>query len=279
MRCLIKTIQLPIIAIISLLIGLSVCIRPMPHVSAAEGSYARVLKDGAIFYLSRDNSPDSAVFELTNTYYIYITNLHLEGDYYPAEYYPTSDSGYSKLIGFVLKSDVTLWEEPPSAPYYPQIFAVAKSGAPLTNRPSLAEKLEDGSDNYQLTLMYTQALVCYGKITNQAENKAYYYVIFGSQDSGTHMGYVPADKINVTLPEPHPDPLPKEPEPPVTDIPTDPNGSPSPKNPDTPAVDDKYQILLIVAICIPALFVVYLMFKPSGKKRRYNYYDDYDDTR
>lgn len=249
-------------------------VRALPGNSA----YGRALKDGIILYSDKNTGSDYALFELTKTYYVYIVDKDTPGDFYAVEY-QTTDNGYAKIYGYVKKTDIAIWTETVSTPLYPYIYAAVSTTSDLTHTPSSATYTGSGQEPNTIGILHrNNQLICYGKIYNEAEDRYFYYVR-RNVDQIAQTGYFAADNLSVTLPDAHPDPMPTP-----TPSPS-PSLQPSSEGPGggggniISGGDDTLQILLIAAICVPALIVVYLMFKPSkGRRGRYKrYYDDEDD--
>lgn len=244
---------------------------PLSHSSHAASStgYGRVLTDGVIFYRDNTLSTDSALFTLTKSYYVFIHDINTTENYYTVEY-QQSGGGYLSIIGFVKKTDLKVWDAP-SQPYYPEITATVLNGTALYRRPSLA------SEPILFISKGSQTLKLYGSIFNAAENALYYYVIY----YGFTEGYIPAAMLDVTAAPLHSDPMPT-PTPTPTPLPS--QTAPTQSTPPVISIpgesDSILQIILIAAICIPALIIVYLMFKPSKKANRSyrQYHYDDDDT-
>ncbi len=227
--------------------------------------YGRALKDGIVLYRDTTLSESAALFTLTKTYYVYIHDINTAENYYAVEYQQAAN-GYVNILGYVRKSDIKVWDSP-NAPYYPDISATVINSTSLYTEPAL-------SDTVMFIPKSSQVLKLYGSIFNEEENTLYYYVIMlGNRD-----GYIPAPMLDITLPAAHPDPMPTPtPTPTPTPSTSNPNGSGNPEGGDnTGGKDSLLQILLIAAICIPALIIVYLMFRPSKKPSRgfRQYYPD-----
>lgn len=257
---------IPFIFVLSFIFSLYLSLSS-PAVRAQTTGYGRVLKDNVYIYKNPEMAEQDKIFTLTLSYYVFIIDTGVSGDYYEVQYQDTAN-GYYALTGFVKKDSVTLWNSP-SAPYYPVISAVFL-------KSSYIYQLAGGTSQILGMAVSGQNVKCYGSIYNESEDMYYYYL-----RSGTNFGYAAAQDLNVTLPAVHADPMPTP-----TPSPTQSPGPSQNNNPDTTknptglfggtGNDNTLQILLIAAICIPALIIVYLMFKPS-KKTRYNFKKYYDD--
>lgn len=260
-----KKIAAALITILSVLLPLFYA---APVCGAAVAGYGRALNDGIVMYGDTSLTADSALFTLTKSYYVYIFDINTADSYYTVEY-QQNFGGYQNITGFIKKSDIKVWQAP-NAPYYPDISATVANSTNLYRRP------DSSSDNLVFIPKGSQVLKLYGSLFNEEENALYYFVIyFGGRD-----GYIPAANLDITLPAMHADPMP---------TPT-PTPTPSPANSmetQKPLIlpegrDNLVQILLIAAICIPALIIVYLMFRPSKKSakkyRQYYSEDDEDDN-
>lgn len=265
--------------ILAVILSVTVSSFKTPIASAVYSSvpvYARVLKENVVFYNKAEDLPSNALFTLTETYYLTITNKDYTGDFYPVSLYD-NDSSYAPILGFVKKVDVELWDNPPSSPLYPTITLNCKEATILSKLPSIVSTTPNGNAMLAL-IMNDTPMLTYGKIFNETEQRNYYFVKYGDPSLGlTRFGYVSELTVNVTAAEPHPDPLPI---PPVTQEPNEPIDNKDDQNNPVPKADDNfYQIILISAICIPALIVVYLMFKPAKRSNRsHRKYYDYDEV-
>jgi hypothetical protein len=224
--------------------------------------YARILKDGVMLYKTSALNDNLIFFNLPRTYYIRIIDVNAEGECYEAEY-QSNQNGYVNIVGFVRKSDVAIWQNS-SQPLFPDISATALAFTYVYERP--------GASAVKVSISEGQTIKLYGSV-NGEDDLLYYYVIRGGYE-----GYVRADMLDINYPPPHPDPMPTptptpQPSPSVTATP-----APAPQDGENGS-ENLVQILLISAICIPALIIVYLMFRPGKKiKRNYReYYDGEDD--
>lgn len=237
---------------------------------AQETGYGRVLKDNVYIYRNPEMLESDIIFTLTVSYYVYILDINATGSCYMVEYQETQNipNGYIKIIGYVDKQSVTLWNSP-SAPLFPAISAkLIKS--------SYVYELADNTSKRLVSAIINQNIKCYGSLYNEAEDRYYLYTHFGEE-----YGYVSAEVLDVTLPITHSDPMPT----PIPSITPAPSAAIKPESSangifgDTDK-DNSLQILLIAAICVPAVVIVYLMFKPSKKSRRFKkYYDEDTDDK
>jgi hypothetical protein len=263
-----KVIRMAFAALFALF-SLSLNLHPFFTVSAApQSGYGRVLKDGVLLYRDTSFSESSALFSLVKSYYVYIPDINTAENYYRVEY-QTTENGYVKLTDcFVKKTDLTIWNNP-TPPYYPEISATLKSDTAIYPAPAISE------DIVGYKFRNNQPLKLYGSIKNTSENSDYYFIMFYNPDVGWRNGYIPAANLDVTLPSPHSDPMPT-PTPTPTPTPSDSSSAQPSASPTSENKDSLVQILLITAICIPALIIVYLMFRPAKKTGR-NYKEYYDD--
>ena len=222
----------------------------------------RVLKDGVIIYLNPTLQDNDALFTLTKSYYVEIIDVNTTDDYYIVDY-QKSENGYQGLIGYVKKTDITIWAAA-TVPYYPDISATA------INNTFIYQEADASSQGK--AVIKNQSVKLYGSFYNEDEGVLYYFANFIN-----NLGYIPAQMLNFTQPALHSDPMPT-PTPTPTPVPTvkPPTNSADDLPPISGNKDSLLQIILISAICIPALIIVYLMFRPSKKiKRNYKkYYDD-----
>ena len=216
----------------------------LPLTAAPKSAYAyraeygqltvRILADDVYLYRNALVSDENKMFLLTKSYYLIAYEI---GDslFYEVEYQSTQD-GYIPTMGYVLKSQVR--------------------STPSDSSPVLA------------CTTAGQSLLIYGFLPLE-DGTRYAFVRYGSK-----VGYIRAESLDIAAITPHPNPLPT-PDPPDVDpggdetpggdTTTDPDPEPST---DTPVFDTKMQIILIVAIVIPALFIAYLMFRPGRKNKQ-----------
>jgi hypothetical protein len=232
-------------------------------------AYARILKDNVYLYKNSSLLEADIVCELYRTYYVVV--LGESGGAYEVEYFGEAD-GYTTLTGWASKEELTAWADP-TLPLFPNIDAMASDNI-LLYKSAAKSSAANG------TVLEGQSVKCYGRVYNAAEGGYYFLVKIGA----ARIGYLQAEYLNVTYPEPHPDPLPApptaSPEPPASLTPA-PNATPPAAGCaflDGGENDTLLQIVLIAAICVPALLIVYLLFRPSKRGKRkyknYNYYDD-----
>lgn len=240
----------------------------LPLTAAPKSAYAyraeygqltvRILADDVYLYRNALVSDENKMFLLTKSYYLIAYEI---GDslFYEVEYQSTQD-GYIPTMGYVLKSQVTLSEDTPEL-IFPKITASAVTNEMVRSTPS------DSSPVLACTTA-GQSLLIYGFLPLE-DGTRYAFVRYGSK-----VGYIRAESLDIAAITPHPNPLPT-PDPPDVDPggdetpggdnTTDPDPEPST---DTPVFDTKMQIILIVAIVIPALFIAYLMFRPGRKNKQ-----------
>lgn len=215
----------------------------------------RILTEDVYLYRNALVSDENKMFLLTKSYYLIVYEI---GDslFYEVEY-QTAQDGYIPTMGYVLKSQVTMTEDTPD-PIFPKITASAVTNEMVRSTPS---------DSAPVLACTTagQSLLIYGFLPLE-DGTRYAFVRYGSK-----VGYIRTESLNIATITPHPIPIPEPPlpddepseeDPSKEDSSTDTELEPSS---DTPLLDTKMQIILIVAIVIPALFIVYLMFRPNRK--------------
>ena len=223
--------------------------------------YGRALSDGVMLYKSPVEHADYALFTLPLSYYVTIVGE--EGVFYVVEYQNNS-SGYTKIYGYIRKSDLDTENQNPSAPlYYQTSLSVIATSSFIYTRP-------DDTGDALATCLKEQTLKYYGKVSSADKQNVYYYVKFGSV-----LGYVPAVNCSAPADVLNPDPLPaNEPEEPVQPSPSADSDADGKKT-------DVLQIVLIAAITIAALIIVYAMFRPGRNKPavsdKERYFDEDDD--
>lgn len=233
----------------------------------AEGVYAetpmygRAVTERVIIYKSPVEHADYAMFSVPLSYYVTIVGE--ESTFYVVEYQNNSD-GFSKIYGYIKKSELNTDNQNPSAPlYYQTSLSVITSSCFIYTKP-------DDTAETLATSLKEQNLKFYGKIYSSDKESVFYYVKFGNV-----LGYVPAISCSAPAQVLNPDPLPAtEPEESV-------QPSPSVNADDTAKKTDVFQIVFIAAITVAALIIVYSMFH-TGKnkftpKDNDRYFDEDDE--
>ncbi len=250
----------PIFVILSALIVLAAPVQAfLPCVSAAEtAACVRVVEDGVAFYRRADDSPDSIVFYLFKSYYLTVYDS-AHPDFYRTRY-GDGENGLPSIVGYVKKNQVMPIDSAP-AQLYPQYTAVLASDSSLLPTPdgSSAPVFFFRGESFELLGTYPSG-----------EQTLYY--VYGEQEQC--FGYFEQSRLELPELELHPIPLPVvvPPDPPPGDGDGQNGGG---DNNGGKILDDKMQIILIVAILVPALVIVYMMFRPARKVQRdySRYYD------
>jgi len=153
-----------------------------------------------------------------------------------------------EIMGYVKKSDVTVYDQDIPSLIYPEISATCQSTLQFLYTGTFKPKFSAG----------VTSLECYGKITSNNVNYALVYYS-GPVNSGPY--YVNLNDLTYIEPAAHPIPV-------QTDIVPDDGGGDAAQNPQkTPSnANEIVQIIIISAIVVFALLVVYLMFKPGNLK-------------
>ena len=233
-----RVICVTVAAILSLLFGIT----PVCVYAQEEYLCLRVLTDDVAFYSSPSGNEEDILFYLIKSYYVL-------GEVYNEEFYAVTyqdkSADYVKLNGYVKITDVT--EASTTHPLYPSIAI-----QPLGKNVLMSEEPFSLSTNV-LAVYRGDVMYAYG--VYPTENGNYWYVC-----KRNNLGYVKEDEV--VLPEIplHHDPLPAEEQPPEITPPTD-TQEPSV----LPTLDTKMQVALVIAILIPTMFLVWMLFKPQKK--------------
>ena len=226
-----------------------------PKTVLAEGPiFAKVETSGVFLYNSPINEETYKVFEIPATYFVeLLADAKDEGGlFYSAR--------YIDVFGYVKKSEVTAVEGTPSQPFATnasfRIFS--PSGLDLKSSPS-----NETPFNRIVNVPYLCTdLVFYGQIVGDemipGKSKIWYYCKYLCGTS-VYYGYLYSDLCDKlsTIPQ-NSEILPKfegqlftpiiEPEPPSSPLST---------------LNVEVKLLVIIAVCLPCLALIYLIFKPT----------------
>ena len=209
--------------------------------------YARITTNNVCFYSAPNDT--SKLFYIPNSYFVQL--LDNAGDHFYS-------ARYSDLYGYVKKSEVTPVLGTPITPYAEKLSfrVISLNGLELRSVPSNSSPFEiiDNVPYLETDLVY------YGSIDGdtmvpECTNIWYYCKYLNVTTS--KLGYLYSlfcDKLTT---------IPTNTE--VLEIRTEPifveeenTGSPSTLNFSSPT-----QILIVVAVCLPCLLIIYLLFKPA----------------
>ena len=232
------------------LLTLSFFLIPSPTSAAAE-EYVRAEKEGIGFYKTPTAVDSEILFYLEKSYYLKITETG--NVFYQVSLFDGTD-GFSKIYGYVKKSDVSVVYETPAAPIYPEEKLTVTKTTSLYPLPNSDESLS--------TCLQNQQARYYGMLPYNED--VYYYVRFGNE-----FGYLKSTDVSAPQIPLHPTPLP-EPE-----LPPDDDNTKPPEKPPAQTADGT-QLALVLLICIPAVVIVVVLFLPN-KKRREPRYIEYKD--
>lgn len=215
--------------------------------SSDEIIYARILTNNVCFYSAPSDS--SALFYIPNSYFVQLLDNAGE-NYYTAR--------YSDLFGYVKKSEVTPVVGTPITPYAEKLSfrVISLNGLELRSVPRSSSPFEivDNVPYLETDLVY------YGQMAGdslvpECTNIWYYCKYLDGTTSS--MGYLYSlfcDKLTT---------IPTNTE--VMEVRTEPifveeenSGTTSTLNFSSPT-----QILIVVAVCLPCLLIIYLLFKPT----------------
>lgn len=255
--------KISLVLILVLAVAFSIC--PMAFGSSEE--YAKIDKDGVVFY----NDYDEALFVLNRDCYVKYVSTTI--DYTSVEYHGVR--GRIKLDDFNISSANLVPNI--TNPYHTANYAITAVDTDLLSKPAT------GATSSANIPASTQVFPI-GKYTNNGVE--YVYVSYSVSGGTPITGAIRASHLTrngiITPPQNAQNPGSGSTTP---DINEDPNGDKSelitPQAPENNLV----RILLIVGICVPALIIVYLIFKPvkptsnryaSDNPRRRDDYEDFE---
>lgn len=204
----------------------------------ASSSYARIEEDNIWLYRNPVNADSEKLFLLEKSYYIKV--IEAGTLYYTVEIFDNAD-GFSKVVGHVKRSDVTMCQTSPILPLYPKyVLNVITTSANLKLIPDI-------SGATIATMLKNQTVRYYGKYS--IDGNIWYYVRFGSE-----MGYISSVELTAPAFALHPTPLPS------SIIPgPQPEPEPEPNN-------GLLQAILVGLICIPAVVIIFTLFSSEKSK-------------
>lgn len=249
-----------------LLLVLLVSVFVVPTAFASSNEYIEIKKDDVVFY-STYHDP---LFLVPENCYVKVTGV--SGDYISVEYH--------NVKGLILDGDYTRTSQGTGF-YHTAQNAVVSSQTFLYSKPQLGSVstaiLESGSKLFPI-----------GKYTS--ENVNYVYVSYTPEGGTTQYGAVLASAIswdgiltpptNTSTPSTTPSTSGSM-DTGAGNTNTNSNLNPEAKDPENNLV----RVLLIIGICVPALIIVYLIFKPvkpssnryaSDNPRRRDDYEDFE---
>lgn len=236
-----------VIALLILINGTLLSPTNFVEASTDEIIYARITTNNVCFYSAPNDS--SALFYLPNSYFVQL--LDNAGDYFYS-------ARYSDLYGYVKKSEVTVVKGSPITPYAEKLSfrVISLNGLELRSVPKSSSPFEivDNVPYLETDLVY------YGTMAGDAMvpecTNLWYYCKYlnGSTYSMGYLYSLFCDKLSS---------IPTNTE--VLEIRTEPifveeeTGGPT----STLNFSNPTQILIVVAVCLPCLLIIYLLFKPA----------------
>lgn len=262
------------------------CLSPIIcHASSQTTYFARVKYSNVALYKSPtlDNHFDNVYFYIEPSYFVEVM-AKVSDDFYQAR--------YIDQIGYVKSSDVEFVSGTPTNPYADNVsFRVfAQNGLCLRATPIESEGISNRITIIpflETNLQYIGSIEGEEAISNRGKN--WYYCKYYRLDE-VLTGYVYAGYCDMlTQISPNNEQLSIIPEPSFNNTSTEEIS----KKIGDGSIDElskKSQIIIIVAVCIPALLIIYLLFKPTkivastkstskkssdAKKKKKRYHDDY----
>lgn len=230
-------------------------LRPIPEEPCDTSPYyARVIDDNSYFYSAPLDDNSAKLFVLPKTYFVQVVgNAGDDNNLFFVAYYMEKN-------GYVKKSDVQVVDGVPLVPYASSFsFRVfVPSGLDLRSTPSTAVPF-----NIIINVPYLETnLVYFGSMNGEemiAQKGTEWYYCKYISGANTYYGYLYAGLCDL-LPQ-----IPQNTEffQPIDDeIFANPNLDKL-TTAQTPKLAQEIQILLVIAICIPCVFVIWLLFKPT----------------
>ncbi len=211
-----------------------------------QSSYGLIVESKTILYRTPVNSDesDNIYFYLPETYFVELLEK-VDEVFYKVK--------YVDLVGYVKFSAINVKDYIPVSKF-PTNLSLKVSGDITAN----IRLMPNTGSELVTTLPSGASAEYYNKIEGQQLNSgsSYWYYIKVTNGSQSLWGYIYADYITVTS---------------EILIPNDISAQPSndKKDPDE-KLNDKYtfwtQVLIAVAICIPVVFIIYLIFKPRKRE-------------
>ena len=251
--------KVSLVLILVLVVAFSIC--PMAFASGEE--YVLVTGSNTIFFSDEGSTP---LFKVTEDCYVKFD--HISGDYAYVEYFGEH--------GFVHKNDLDL-QNPKNGDesYFGSKLSVDVTAImPLYFSPSNTQQ--------KASIPKSSKVQPLGTYTN--DSIEYAYVKYETSDNGIQYGAVYLDNLNwngVITPPQSTQPGGST----TPDINQGGTGSSTPELTPQEPENNLVRILLIVGICVPALIIVYLIFKPvkptsnryaSDNPRRRDDYEDFE---
>ena len=211
--------------------------------------FAQIQTDGVYLFEDKGTKP---IFEIPPTFYVKLIEDEVDG-YYKAR--------YMNVVGYIRSSEIQCVDEYPAIPYldYVNFRILASQSAELRNEPSRAKGLN--SLIVELPL-YETNFIYYGNIQGEevvpALGNNWYYVSY-SKNGVTQYGYIYSGLTdNLTAYTQNPISLY-----PITKH----NWYIEEEQPNLPAFDPPStpELAIILAIIIPALLLLFIMFKTGNK--------------
>lgn len=246
---------------------------PYMTVLAASQEYFTVESDNVIFIDTRNTETinDDKEFIVPKTYYLLKTGEQPSQSYYYVE--------YKGIKGKVKKDSLTA---PRSLeiekPYYEDTLQIntSLSFVLIYSAPSNLSTLD-----YTFNRSNNPTFDFIGIMPDKDDTDKIWYYVSYTKDEANMTGYIlsaDTDKPNLAASiTPHPDSLKNSTSPSPSQ-----SNKPSENDPNEPS-NDLLRIILILGISVPAVIVVFLLFRPSRKSsyrnrpRPRDYYDDYDE--
>ncbi len=212
-------------------------------------AYYRISAENVLLYRTPtdSNSIDNVYFTLPTSYFVKFISDENE-DFLKVQ--------YLDFIGYVLKSDVTQVYSTPTTPYNTQSFSILATANPVI------WSLPTTQSTYLGNIPFNAKEVIYfgsvsGEVAQNTENSIWYFCKFISFEQGILTGYIHSN-LTTNLTEFLPNTEIVELEPSITT-----NGQVI-----APELQNSTSLLLILGLCIPALFLLILVFKPEKRKKK-----------
>lgn len=246
-----------LLTVICIIISLGV-FSPASAIAAGENTttYALIVENNALFYRTptNDDSAQNIWFYLPETYFVEIIR-QVDNIFYEAR--------YDGISGYVKFSDINIKDYTPAS-IYPLDLQLKISAVDSTVK---VRSVPSVSGNIVATLEWGDIVTYYNKTAGEElePSNPYWYYVIVENDGLTVGGYVYSTNVQI-----------------ISDIiiPNDISAAPavSPGVEEGQKLNKKYEnitkIILALAICIPTVAVIFMMFRPREKRYIPHNHDD-----
>lgn len=224
-----------------------------PDIYAEQSYFARIKEDNVYIYTTPENLEDlsNQLFELPKTYFVEV--FEKTNDYF----YKVR---YNDIYGYVKSNQITFVKDIPQTPFNTKMtFRVfVPNGTSLRSLPNTL----NGVNSYVITIPFLASSIVYYGNRNGEESVVYkgttWYYCKYITESAEYFGYVYSAYCDLIVENDINQEIIEEISPPSFDF----NNN---NNSETPFenMSKSNEVLLISLACLPCIFIVYLLFKPT----------------